>query len=238
MPHAFKPKTVLAVGAHPDDIDFGCAGSVAMWAKEGVEVYYLIITDGSKGSADHSVTPKQLIKTRQTEQRAAAKRLGVAGIEFLAYEDGTLEVTQDLKCDIVKAIRVCQPDTVITFDPSMLYSVEHGFINHPDHRAAAQATLDAVFPLARDHLSFPELLDQGFEPHKVTTLLLMNFNQQNFGVNISETIEQKMAALADHASQMEDIAATQEMMRSLAAEVGAQYGYNYGEAFLKIDCPG
>lgn len=237
MLHIFKPKTILAVGAHPDDIDFGCAGSVAAWVKDGVEVYYLIITDGSKGSSDRSISSQDLVKLRQREQRDAAKQLGVAGIEFLPYEDGTLEVTEKLKRDIVKAIRVCRPDTVITFDPTMVYSVEHGFINHPDHRAAAQATLDAVFPLARDHLSFPDLLEQGLEPHKVSTLLLMNFNQQNFGMNISETIEQKMAALAAHASQMEDLAGTQDTMRSLAADVGARYGYSYGEAFLKIDCP-
>lgn len=232
-----SPKIVLGVAAHPDDLDFGASGALAAFAAQGASVYYLLLTDGSKGTADKTLAPKELIKTRQTEQRAAIQAIGAKDVQFLDYPDGELTVSMDLKRDIVKAIRTIKPDVVITMDPSVLYSAERGMINHPDHRAAGQATLDAVYPLARDHLSLPELFADGFEPHKVSTVLLINFNQSNFIVDVSDTIDLKMAALEAHASQMPDLQKTQNMMRDVAAQIGATSGYDFGESFMRIDIP-
>jgi LmbE family N-acetylglucosaminyl deacetylase len=233
------PKIALGVAAHPDDLDYGMSGTVAKWAAEGTDVYYLILTNGNKGSADRSVSPAELTAIRRAEQQAAARVLGVKDVFFCDYDDGMLEVTMDVKRDIARIIRTVRPEVVMTMDPSVLYSAEYGFINHPDHRAAGQVTLDAVFPLARDHLSFPELLEQeGLEPHNVATLLLLNFNLHNYVVNISDTIEQKMAALAAHASQMPDLAATQARMRQRAALAGTAAGAEYAEEFLRIDIAG
>ncbi len=232
----YEPQRVLAVGAHPDDIDFGAAGSLAVWAEAGAHIEYLVLTDGSKGSPDRAITSQELTNTRHTEQRAAAQTLNAKDVIFLAYEDGALEVTQALKKDIVRAIRTVRPDTVIVMDPTMVYSAEHGFVNHPDHRAAGQATLDAVFPLARDHLAFPDLyVKEKLEPHKVPHVLLVNFDKQNCFVDISETIELKLAALGKHASQLQDPDATFTMLRARAAAIGAQADFAYAESFVRID---
>ena len=231
------PKIVLGVAAHPDDLDFGASGTLAAFAAQGASVYYLLLTDGSKGTADREVASTDLVKTRQQEQRAAVQAIGAKDVEFLDYPDGRLEVTMDVKRDIIKAIRKYKPDVVVTMDPSVLYSADRGLINHPDHRAAGQATLDAVYPLARDHLSFPELFEAGHEPHKVSTVLLINFNQQNYTVDISHTIDLKMQALEAHSSQMADLEKTQTMMRNIATQIGADSGYQYGEGFMRIDVP-
>lgn len=232
-----EPKIVLGVAAHPDDLDFGASGTLAAFAAQGASVYYLLLTDGSKGTADRNLPSHELVRTRQAEQRAAVQKIGAKDVEFLDYPDGRLEVTMDVKRDIIKAIRSIKPDVVVTMDPSVLYSADRGMINHPDHRAAGQATLDAVYPLARDHLSFPELFEAGFEPHKVSTVLLINFNQQNYTVDISHTIDLKMQALEAHASQMADLKKTQAMMKGLATEIGGHNGFKYGEGFIRIDIP-
>ena len=239
-PQEFKslsPKIVLGIAAHPDDLDFGASGTLAAFAAHGASVYYLLLTDGSKGTADQTMAPQELVKTRQAEQRAAIQAIGAKDVQFLDYTDGELAVTMDLKRDIVRSIRTIKPDVVITMDPSVLYSAERGMINHPDHRAAGQATLDAVYPLARDHLSLPELFAEGFEPHKVSTVLLINFNQSNFSVDVSKTIDLKMAALEAHASQMPDLQKTKNMMREVAAQLGSDSGFKYAEAFMRIDIP-
>jgi LmbE family N-acetylglucosaminyl deacetylase len=230
-----KPNVVLGVAAHPDDLDFSASGTLAKFAQDGAAVHYLILTDGGKGSADPKATPEELSKIREAEQQAAVKAIGGAGVQFLGHPDGALLVTLDLKKEIVKVIRTLKPDVVVTMDPSVLYSAERGFINHPDHRAAGQAALDAVFPLARDHLSFPELYAEGFEPHKVTTVLLTNFEHQNFMVDITTTIDQKIAALAAHASQVGDIASTGDFVKQMAARLGAKAGSKYAEGFVRID---
>jgi LmbE family N-acetylglucosaminyl deacetylase len=231
----YEPKRILAVGAHPDDIDFGAGASIAKWAKAGAEVYYLVLTDGSKGTSDHDITSEELIKMRRYEQRAAVKALGARDVHFLNYPDGELEVTRELKRDIVRAIREIKPDTVITMDPTVVYSSRVGFINHPDHRAAGQATLDAVYPLARDHLEFPELMDEGLKPHKALHVLLINLDQQNCLVDVSDTFDLKLAALSKHASQIPDINATFESLRHWAQEVGKKANYDFAEGFMRID---
>jgi len=230
-----KPRIVLGVAAHPDDLDFSAAGTMAKFAREGAEVHYLILTDGGKGTADTHLSSQELTAIRHKEQQAACKALGCTDVQFLDYPDGGLEVTMQLKKDIVKAIRTVRPDVVITMDPTMVYAVGRGFINHPDHRAAGQATLDAVFPLARDHLAFPELYEAGYKPHKTATVLLTNFERNEYFVDISNTIEQKIAALAAHSSQVSDIATIQKRMKDLAASLGKEHGYEYAECFVRVD---
>jgi LmbE family N-acetylglucosaminyl deacetylase len=230
-----KPKLVLGIAAHPDDLDFSASGTLASFAKAGAAVHYLILTDGSKGSADIQASPEELAKQRESEQQQAVKAIGGSGAQFLSYPDGALLLTLELKKEIVKVIRTLRPDVVVTMDPSVLYSAKRGFINHPDHRAAGQAALDAVFPLARDHLSFPELYAEGYKPHKVKTVLLTNFEQQNFMVDISDTIDQKIAALAAHASQVTDIDSTGSFIREMAAKLGEKAGSKYAEGFVRID---
>ena len=231
----FKPKAVLGVAAHPDDLDFGMSGSAAKWAADGAEVYYLILTDGSKGSDDRRLSSAELIKIRRQEQRAAAKILGLKDVFFLDNEDGLLVNGAELKRDIVRVIRQTRPEVVVTMDPTMVYSVEAGYLNHPDHRAAGQAALDAVFPLARDHLSFPELLAEGLEPHKVATVLLMQFGPAEFLVDITPVFDKKLAALAAHASQVANVEETHARLKDWASRAGAAGGYDYAESFLRID---
>lgn len=235
MAKALKPKTALAVAAHPDDLEFGVAGTAAHWARQGTDVYYLLCTDGSKGSADRNTSSAQLIKTRRAEQLKAAKILGVKDVFFLDYEDGLLELSRELKVDIARVIRQTQPEVVMTMDPTFVYSAQHGFINHNDHRVVGQATLDAVFPLARDHLSFPELLAEGLEPHKVRTILLNNFHNLNHHVDISDTIDLKLEALNAHQSQIPDSQETEQFVRKMAQQAGQAAGFDYAEGFIRID---
>lgn len=229
------PRVVLGVAAHPDDLDFSAAGTMARFARAGADVHYLILTDGSKGSSDPDESPERLTSVRRAEQLAALRAVGGRDVYYLDYCDGELEISMGLKRDIVRYIRLVRPDVVVTMDPRVLYSPGRGFINHPDHRAAGQATLDAVYPLARDHLSFGELAQEGLAPHKVTTVLLANFDEGNYCVDITETFDAKCAALAAHASQMPDIQAIQKVMREIAASFGPQAGCELAEAFVRID---
>ena len=233
----FNPKTVLAVAAHPDDVDFGFAGSIAKWAQTGADIYYLIISDGSKGTEDRSIPASELIRIREEEQRAAAKLLGAKDVFFLGYPDSELIVTLELKKQIARYIRKLKPDTVLVMDPTMVYSNarDFSFINHPDHRVAGQVTLDAIFPLARDHLTFPDLLSEGLEPHKVSTVLMVNFEKHNFAVDISSTFNAKLSALGLHKSQVADLRNMQEMVKAWAETSGKHYGYTYAEAFVRLD---
>jgi LmbE family N-acetylglucosaminyl deacetylase len=230
------PKIVLGIAAHPDDLDFGSAGTVAAWAANGAKVYYLILTNGNKGSADLHADPEALSEMRRQEQREAAKILGVTEVFFCDYEDGCLTVNMDVKRDIARVIRKVRPDAVITMDPSMLYDADRGFINHPDHRAAGQSALDAIYPLARDHLSFPELYnDEGLEPHNVETVYLTNFQRQNCYIDITESFDKKIDALKAHDSQIPDMAVTANFMRDIAMRTGEQCGVQLAEGFLRID---
>lgn len=235
---SFSPKVILAVVAHPDDIEFCMGGSIARWIQEGAEVHYLILTDGSIGTVDDTLSPQQIAVKRQEEQRAAAKILGVKNVHFGDYQDCSLAVRNDVKRDIVRIIRKVRPDTVITIDPTMVYSMTRGEINHTDHRAAGGATLDAVFPLARDHLAFPELADKEMlKPHKVATVLLINYDTANFYIDITETMDRKIAALAAHTSQFSDMAAIEKLVRGYAEESGKQNQTKYAEAFIRLDIP-
>nr|MBA2448532.1 PIG-L family deacetylase [Chloroflexota bacterium] len=156
----------MVVVAHPDDAEFMAAGTVAKWAREGKDVVYVLCTNGDKGTSDQSVSPVDLAEARRREQQAAGDRLGVREVVFLGYEDGVLQNSLALRRDVVRQIRRFKPDVVVCQDPTTRWSAQ-GYINHPDHRAAGDATLDAVYPSARDPHVFPDLLAEGLEPHKV-----------------------------------------------------------------------
>lgn len=228
------PKILLAVGAHPDDIDIGCSGTVAKWIKEGGKAYYLILTDGSKGSEDPKISNKELIKIRKKEQENAAKVLGVTKVFFLNFADGELQNSAKLRKQIVKIIREIKPHTVISWDPSFYYDTERMFVNHPDHRVAGEATMDCVYPFARNSRTFPELLKQGLEPHIVEELLLFNFGKANYFVDISKTIEQKIAALSCHKSQFKDIEKFAIRIKEMSKLAGQKTKMKYAEGFVRL----
>jgi len=229
-----QPKIVLGIAAHPDDLDVGAGGSLAHFASQGAAIHYFILTDGGKGSNNLSMTSAELTKIRRDEQQVALKIVGGKSISFLDYPDGELEVTMELKKQIVKEIRRTKPDVVITMDPTVVYSVQNGIINHPDHRAAGQATLDAVYPLARDRLTFPELLTEGYEPHKTTTVLLVNFDQGNYAVDIADTFETKLKAVKAHVSQFGNLDGT-TWLQDMARIQGRDTGHALAERFVRID---
>lgn len=231
---SLQPKIILGVAAHPDDLDVGAGGTIAHFAAQGAQIHYLILTDGGKGSDDHSMTSRQLTEIRHTEQQRALDIIGGKSLTFLDYPDGGLEITMALKKQIVKSIRSIKPDVVITMDPTVVYSAARGIINHPDHRAAGQATLDAVFPLARDGLSFPELNDADHTPHKTTTVLLVNFNESNFSVDITDSFETKIKALKAHVSQFGDLEES-TWVHDIAKAEGKKAGYSLAESFIRID---
>src|ERR671910_2971921 len=197
------PERALVVAAHPDDAEFGAGGTVARWVDEGAEVRYLIATRGDKGSDDPNVDVGELIARRESEQRAAAGQVGVETVDFLDEPDGQVEPTLKLRERITRAIRAFQPEIVLTHDPTVLF-VNNEWVNHPDHRAVGQATVDAAFPTARDPLNFREHLDEGLGPWKVAELFLWSTNEANQIVDIGETLERKIAALGHHASQFHD----------------------------------
>ena len=175
---------VLVVMAHPDDAEFGCGGTIAKWAAAGKEINYVLCTSGDKGSSDPNINTYRLAQTRRLEQTDAAHTLGAREVVFLSYEDGTLRNTLDLRRDIVREIRRFRPDAIICQDPTMRFGGNR-YLNHPDHRAAGDACLDAVYPSARDPHVFPELLIENLLPHKVREVFMST--QQNADVWIDIT---------------------------------------------------
>ena len=193
-------RRALVVAAHPDDADFGAGGTAALLAQSGWEVRYLVVTDGSKGSDDPAFTPEALVETRAEEQRLGALHLGVQQVGFLGFTDGELVASRTLLGAITREIREFRPFAVYTHDPEPVIIAE-SFVNHSDHRATGLATVDAVYPTARDRLNFPEHLTAGLSPHKVRELYLWGSNAPTFDVDISTVLERKIEALLLHASQ-------------------------------------
>lgn len=227
-------RRVLVVVAHPDDAEFGCGGTAAKWVKEGREVAYVILTNGDKGSDDPSMTSERLARIRAEEQLTAARTLGVDRVEFLGYPDGELEDTREVRCGVTAQIRRFRPDLIVTQSPTRTSSL---YASHRDHRVAGGVVLDCVYPLARDRLSFPELLAQGLEPHKVREVYLMARENPEVVVDISDTIELKLKALACHGSQMGDFSRVEARVREWAAQLGKPKGYAYAETFTRIALP-
>jgi LmbE family N-acetylglucosaminyl deacetylase len=226
---------VMVVAAHPDDPEFLAGGTVARLAKEGREITYVIVTNGNKGSGDRGMTSEQLRPIREEEQRRAARVLGVERVEFLGYEDGEVEDTRDLRRDVTREIRRWRPDLIITLNPQRTYNNFPGW--HRDHRTTARVVLDCVYPLARDHLSFPELLPED-EPHEVHEVYLIQWEQPRLVIDITETMESKLEAIRCHASQVGDFRAVEARMRDRAAAIGKEKGYAYAEGFDHIIVPG
>jgi LmbE family N-acetylglucosaminyl deacetylase len=227
---------VLVVTAHPDDVDFGSAGTVATWTAEGTEVTYCIITDGAAGSADPEVDPRDLVGRRQSEQRKAAAEVGVSEVRFLGYPDGRLEVTYELRRDLSRVIRQVRPDRVLCQSPERNW--ERVRASHPDHLAAGEATLQAVYPDARNPYAHPELLAEGLDPHEVGEVWLMASPQADHYVDITTVIERKLAALACHESQIADPTELDKIVRrwtqATAERAGLGSGH-YAEAFQVVD---
>ena len=223
---------VMIITAHPDDAEFTAAGTVAKWTREGVAVIYVICTDGSRGSNDPEVKPEHLVAIRKAEQEAAARILGVEEIVYLDYEDGTLEPSLALRRDLTRQIRRYRPDIVVCPDPTVRYS--DGYLNHPDHRAAGDAALDAVFPSARTRYIFPELLAEGLEPHKVREVYIRGAPSPNLWVDISDTIELKIAALRKHVSQVSSSEGWEERVRARAQQAAEGQDMAYAESFKRI----
>ena len=222
----------MVVAAHPDDPEFGAGGTVAAWSDAGVEVTYVIVTDGSKGSDDRSHTPESLVALREQEQRAAAEVLGVARLRFLGLPDGELRPNLALRHRVTAEIRRWRPDVLVTHDPATFYFDR--YINHPDHRAVGEATLAAVFPTARDFLNAPQLLEEGLEPHKVREVYLTISREPDHFVDIGATIERKLEALRQHASQIQDMEGLAERMRERHRSLAEGRGMELAEAFKRI----
>jgi LmbE family N-acetylglucosaminyl deacetylase len=198
-----EDRVALAIAAHPDDADFGCAGYMSQLAAQGWDCYFLVCTNGAKGTADREMRRERLIALRREEQREAGRRLGLRDVFFLDNEDGELVYDRRFLEQLVRHIRQLRPYAVLTHDPTDII-IRDSFINHPDHRATGTAALDAVYPTARDHLNFPEHLAEGIEPHKVKEILLWGSNQPNFDFDITSCVDLKIQALTAHVTQFAD----------------------------------
>jgi len=227
-----RAQRVLVIVAHPDDAESWAGGTIAKLVQDGAQVAYCVATNCDKGSGDRTMTPERLAATRQAEQRDAARVLGVETVEFLNFPDCEVENTRRTRMVVTAAIRRHRPDLLLTQDPNRTTLLG---ASHRDHRIVGEIALDCVYPLARAHLAFPELLDQGLEPHAAKEVHLMVWgDQSNLVVDISETIEVKIAALACHVSQMPDRPALDKNVRERGARLGKPVGYRYAEVFARM----
>jgi LmbE family N-acetylglucosaminyl deacetylase len=224
------PRRALAVMAHPDDIEFMAGGLIARWARDGVELHYCLLTDGNSGSRDPNLTPAALAELRRVEQQAAGALFGVASYAFLGHPDGRLVASVDLRLEIARVIRRVRPDALVTCDPRFFYSP--AYINHPDHRAAAEATLAAIMPIANTRLAALELLDEGLEPHDVAHVLIAAPDRPTAWLPLSEQdLDRKIAAMYAHTSQMGGWD-TAGLLRGFAAQAAEQARANSVECEL------
>ena len=221
----------MFIFAHPDDIEFGVAGTAARWARDGCRVIYVVITDGNVGSHEAGMTAERLAQIRRAEQTAAGEVVGAECV-YLGYHDGFLQPTLELRKDLVRLIRQYKPDAVVCGDPTAFFPTEN-YINHPDHRAAATAALDAVFPAAEMSLLYPDLAEEGLAGHKVDYVFVTFGERVNYYVDITDTIDLKITALKKHASQLGEWDPA-GMLREWAAETGKKVGFAFAEGFFRI----
>ena len=218
---------VLVVTAHPDDLDFGAAGTIAQWDKAGIHVSYCICTNGDQGGEDPSVPREEMPKIRQREQRDAGAALGVTDIEFLNYRDGWLEPTIELRKKIVREIRKVRPQRMVIQSPERNW--DRIFSSHPDHMAAGEAAIQAVYPDARNAFAFEDLLkEEGLEPWTVKEVWVMASSSSDHCVDITDTFDQKMAALHSHVSQTAHNPELDNMVRAWGARNAASQGLPEG----------
>ncbi len=228
-------KRGMVVVAHADDAEYGCSGTVAKLCAEGWEMVYVLCTDGSKGSGDREITPEELVRIREREQINAGKILGLKDVVFLRHEDSTLQPTLELRRDIAREIRRYRPDVVITTYP--MRSLDGGWgVGHPDHMAAGEAALSAVFPTARDHMTYPEMLEEGLGPHKVAEVWIMGHPEPDVWIDVTAHIDTSIKALMQHETQVNGHSAeeTEKMMREWRRKRAVGKGMEYAEAFKRI----
>jgi LmbE family N-acetylglucosaminyl deacetylase len=225
----------MVIFAHPDDAEIGSGGVVAKWVAAGCEITYVLCTNGSAGTDDRSLTPAELAEKRAIEQRAAADFMGVRNVVMLGYPDGGLEDDKSFRGDVVRAIRAYRPHTVFAHDPHRI----QGF-QHRDHRMVGIVATDAVYPFARDHLHFPEhITEEGLEPHRVRELWYWGADQPDVIVDVTESIDQQVAALIRHESQMPGFAiepgeTIEHRVKARAAELAKGYRFKYGAVFRRL----
>jgi LmbE family N-acetylglucosaminyl deacetylase len=232
-PHDWRPSRFMVIAAHPDDAEFGPAGTAARWIDQGSTGWLVCCTSGDQGGEDASMDPLELAALRESEQRAAAAIVGYAGVSFLHQPDGALANDLALRELLVREIRTFRPDAVLTSDPEVLFHGDGG-INHTDHRAAGMAAVDAVFPAARNPMAFPWLVREGLAPHKVRRVYCFWPNQPNAWVDVGTVVERKIEALGAHASQIREPAQLAERIRSWMAEEGAPIGVAAAEALRVV----
>ncbi|HEY6422205.1 MAG TPA: PIG-L deacetylase family protein [Pseudonocardiaceae bacterium] len=229
---------VLVVAAHPDDVDFGSAGTIATWTDAGIEVSYCIVTDGDAGGHDPDIPRSEIAGIRQDEQRKAAAALGVEDLEFLGYPDGRLAVSFELRRDITRAIRRARPDRMVVQSPQRDLRSVYG--SHPDHLAAGEAALCAIYPDSRNPFAHPELLaEEGLEAHTVPEVWVTSANDRaDHYVDITDTFDRKIAALRAHASQTAHMTTLEDRMRgwsSLQAQAAGLPDGRLAEGYLVLD---
>jgi len=220
--------TYMWVVAHPDDAEFSSAGTITKLAKEGKRVVIIQVTSGDRGTTDRSLTPEQLAAMREREEQEAAKRMGVAEVVFLREPDGHVMPDVPLREKIVRMIRTYQPDVIVTHDPFRPYAM------HPDHRAVGQVAHDSVYPLARDHLYFPDHLASGIEPHKTGEIWYFGAEHPDIYVDITDTFATKIHALKAHASQVGDGTTLDERLRERSRELAKDQPFELAEAFKSV----
>ncbi|MGH9029397.1 MAG: PIG-L deacetylase family protein [Acidimicrobiales bacterium] len=229
---------ILVVTAHPDDVDFGVAGSVAVWVKSGIDVSYCVVTDGDAGGSDRSVTRRDMSKLRREEQRAAASEVGVTNVTFLGHPDGRLTPSIELRRDMSRVVRQVRPDRLVAQSPERNW--ERIGASHPDHLAAGEAAVCVAYPDARNPFAHPELLEEGLEPFTVRQLWLMAAPRSNRFVDITDVFDLKLAALRSHRSQVGDGEWLDERLRGWFSEGARRAGLPGGhlaEVFHAIEMP-
>ncbi len=226
-----EPAQIMVVTPHPDDAEFGVAGTVARWVREGKSVVYVVCTSGDKGSSDPDMKPAKLARIREGEQLAVAELLGVREVIFLRHPDQGLEDTPEFRKELARLIRIYRPETVVTADPYRRY------MWHRDHRITGQAVLDAVFPYARDYHAYPELIEEGLKPHKVKEVLLWASEESNYRSDITDTFDMKVAALRCHKSQIEGHPFTdmEEWLREWSRQMAEGEDFELAEAFHQVE---
>jgi LmbE family N-acetylglucosaminyl deacetylase len=223
----------MVIAGHPDDADFGPAGTAARWIDQGATGWLVCCTSGDAGGEDPDADPLELAAVREREQRAAAEVIGYAGVSFLHMPDGALVNDLALREQLVREIRTFRPDAVLATDPTVIFYRDGG-INHVDHREAGLAAVDAVYPAARNPMAFPGLARSGLAAHKVRRMYLFWPTEPNVRIDISTTLDRKIAALRAHASQVREPARLDERIRAWAAEEGEAIGVVAGEALRLI----
>jgi LmbE family N-acetylglucosaminyl deacetylase len=231
--HAWRPERFMVIAGHPDDADFGPAGTAARWIDEGSTGWLVCCTSGDAGGEDPDADPLELAALREREQRAAADIVGYAGVSFLHMPDGALANDLVLRHHLVREIRTFRPDAVLATDPTVIF-YRFGGVNHVDHREAGLAAVDAAYPAARNPMAFPALARGGLAAHRVRRLYLFWPNEPNVRVDITATLDRKIAALAAHSSQIKEPDKLAERIRSWAAEEGGAIGAAAGEALRLV----